>query len=48
MRTMYLIDGVQVTKRIFERRQLFGEHKEARFVVIEVGQGSLERTTRRW
>lgn len=32
-RTMYLIDGVQVTRKIYERRQIWGEHAGAKFRV---------------
>lgn len=33
---MYLIDGIRVTKRIFERRQIWGEYQGANFQVIEI------------
>lgn len=32
---IYLIDGVRVPKRTYERRQLFGEHSGARFFSYE-------------
>ncbi|HZT29516.1 MAG TPA: hypothetical protein VE999_03745 [Gemmataceae bacterium] len=34
--TLYLIDGVRVTKRAFEARQIFGEYVGARFEAVEV------------
>ena len=34
--TMYLIDGVRVSKRIFLRRKVWGEHAAARFQQIEI------------
>ncbi len=34
--TLYLIAGVAVTKRAFDRAQIFGEHAGARFSVIPV------------
>ena len=36
IRYLYLIDGVAVPKHIYERRQIFGEHKAAIFRVVEV------------
>lgn len=36
MRTLYLIDGISVTKQIYERRQLFGEHVGARFDTVSL------------
>lgn len=33
---IYLIDGVQVTKRIWESRKIFGEYAGARFEISEV------------
>jgi hypothetical protein len=32
---VYLIDGVQVTHRIYERRKTWGEHSAARFETFE-------------
>lgn len=37
-RTVYLIDGVSVPKLIYDRRQIFGEHREASFRVVEVSR----------
>ena len=34
--TIYLIDGVRVSKRAFEARQIFGEYPGARFEAVEV------------
>lgn len=36
MTRMYLIDGIQVTKKVWERRKIWGEHAGARFEVVEV------------
>lgn len=33
---LYLIDGVRVTKRAFDARQIFGEYIGARFEAVEV------------
>lgn len=38
MKKMYLIDGVQVTQKIWDRRQLFGENKLSRFTIKEIHQ----------
>ena len=35
IRYLYLIDGVAVPKRVFERRQIFGEYAGASFRVVE-------------
>ncbi len=32
---MYLIDGVQVSRKIYERRQIWGEHAAANFRTVE-------------
>lgn len=34
-RIMYLIDGVQVSAKIYWRRQLWGEYAGAKFHVVE-------------
>jgi len=36
IRYQYLIDGVAVTKRIYERRKLWGEYPGARFTMVEI------------
>lgn len=36
MYTIYLIDGVRAPKKVWERRQLFGEHSGAKFWKQEV------------
>lgn len=38
MKRVYLIDGVAVPKRTWERRKLWGEHPGARFELIEQPQ----------
>lgn len=35
-RTMYLIDGVQVSPWIYDRRMEWGEHQEANFDIEDV------------
>jgi hypothetical protein len=37
-RKMYLIDGVQVSRKIYFRRQLWGEYNGASFTVVEIRQ----------
>ena len=37
-RKMYLIDGVQVSRKIYFRRQLWGEYNGATFTVVEIRQ----------
>lgn len=33
---LYLIDGVSVPKRTYERRKLWGEHPGAKFTMVEI------------
>ena len=39
MRKMYLIDGVEVTKKVWDCRKMFGEYVGARFEVVIVQSG---------
>jgi len=43
VRTLYLIDGVAVPQKIYERRQLFGEHAGAQFSIVDIKVKSTER-----
>lgn len=41
-RWLYLIDGVGVPKKVFDRRVIFGEYAGASFRIVEV-RGGYER-----
>jgi hypothetical protein len=36
MRIIYLIDGVRVTKKIYDRRQVWGEYPGANFQTVVI------------
>jgi hypothetical protein len=37
-KSLYMVDGVVVPKKVWEARRIFGEHAAAKFSVLEVGQ----------
>jgi hypothetical protein len=38
---VYLIDGVAQPQRIWQRRQVWGEHPQAQFTVVEVKRATM-------